>query len=169
MMMIGIGTPSNQSRIPRPIVSSGFLRARAPAGLSADLAHEIDSDSPALATRKPHEHHLRVTTWSLGRRNVLNGSGDQPFSFSASFNTAAQWTSRQCGRASTFALAWLMIVIKGKAQYRDRVSCCTDHFAKRGSPRFFMPVICAVRRTTAPSRHAAAGCPEESWPWEGLR
>jgi hypothetical protein len=110
MMMIGIGTPSNQSRIPRPIVSSCFLRARAPAGLSADLAHEIDSDSPALATRKPHEHHLRVTTWSLGRRNVLNGSGDQPFSFSASFNTAAQWTSRQCGRASTFALAWLMIV-----------------------------------------------------------
>jgi low affinity Fe/Cu permease len=35
---------------------------------------------------------------------------DRPFSFSASFNTAAQWTSRQCGRASTFALACLMIV-----------------------------------------------------------
>ena len=40
-----------------------------------------------------------------------NGSGDRPFSFSASFNTAAQWTSRQCGRASTFALACLMIVV----------------------------------------------------------
>ena len=38
-------------------------------------------------------------------------SGDRPFSFSASFNTAAQWTSRQCGRASTFALACLMIVV----------------------------------------------------------
>jgi low affinity Fe/Cu permease len=37
-------------------------------------------------------------------------SRDRPFSFSASFNTAAQWTSRQCGRASTFALACLMIV-----------------------------------------------------------
>ena len=37
-------------------------------------------------------------------------SKDRPFSFSASFNTAAQWTSRQCGRASTFALACLMIV-----------------------------------------------------------
>jgi low affinity Fe/Cu permease len=33
-------------------------------------------------------------------------SRDRPFSFGASFNTAAQWTSRQCGRASTFALAW---------------------------------------------------------------
>jgi low affinity Fe/Cu permease len=37
-------------------------------------------------------------------------SKDRPFSFSAAFNTAAQWTSRQCGRASTFALACLMIV-----------------------------------------------------------
>jgi low affinity Fe/Cu permease len=39
-----------------------------------------------------------------------DNSRDRPFSFSASFNTAAQWTSRQCGRASTFALACLMIV-----------------------------------------------------------
>jgi low affinity Fe/Cu permease len=30
---------------------------------------------------------------------------------SASFNTAAQWTSRQCGRASTFAVACLTIVV----------------------------------------------------------
>ena len=37
-------------------------------------------------------------------------SKDRPFSFSAAFNTAPQWTSRQCGRASTFALACLMIV-----------------------------------------------------------
>ena len=40
-----------------------------------------------------------------------NVSGDRPFSLSLSFNTAAQWTSRQCGRASTFALACLMIVV----------------------------------------------------------
>ena len=39
-----------------------------------------------------------------------DNSRDRPFSFSASFNTAAQWTSRQCGRASTFAVACLMIV-----------------------------------------------------------
>jgi low affinity Fe/Cu permease len=39
-----------------------------------------------------------------------DNSEDRPFSFNASFNTAAQWTSRQCGRASTFALACLMIV-----------------------------------------------------------
>lgn len=30
---------------------------------------------------------------------------------SASFNTVAQWTSRQCGRASTFAVACLTIVV----------------------------------------------------------
>ena len=32
------------------------------------------------------------------------------FSIGASFNTAAQWTSRQCGRASTFAFACVLIV-----------------------------------------------------------
>ena len=41
MMMIGMGTPSSQSRIPRPIVSSDFLRARAPACLSAAIARQI--------------------------------------------------------------------------------------------------------------------------------
>jgi low affinity Fe/Cu permease len=35
----------------------------------------------------------------------------RPFSMSASFNTAAQWTSRQCGRASTFAVACALIVV----------------------------------------------------------
>jgi low affinity Fe/Cu permease len=33
------------------------------------------------------------------------------FSISSSFNTAAQWTSRQCGRASTFAIAGLVVII----------------------------------------------------------
>ncbi len=32
------------------------------------------------------------------------------FSISAGFNSAAQWTSQQCGRASTFALACLVVV-----------------------------------------------------------
>ena len=32
------------------------------------------------------------------------------FSVGASFNTAAQWTSRQCGRASTFAFACVLLV-----------------------------------------------------------
>ena len=36
---------------------------------------------------------------------------ERPFSISASFNTAAQWTSRQCGRASTFAIACALIVV----------------------------------------------------------
>jgi low affinity Fe/Cu permease len=37
----------------------------------------------------------------------------RPYSISTAFNTAAQWTSRQCGRASTFAFACLMIVVWG--------------------------------------------------------
>jgi low affinity Fe/Cu permease len=35
----------------------------------------------------------------------------KPFSASAAFNTAAQWTSRQCGRASTFAIACVVVVV----------------------------------------------------------
>jgi low affinity Fe/Cu permease len=38
-------------------------------------------------------------------------SRSQPFSFAEAFGTAAQWTSRQCGRASTFALACASIVV----------------------------------------------------------
>jgi low affinity Fe/Cu permease len=38
-------------------------------------------------------------------------SDSAAFSISAAFNTAAQWTSRQCGRASTFALACVVILI----------------------------------------------------------
>lgn len=38
-------------------------------------------------------------------------SQHRPFSISATFNTAAQWTSQQCGRASTFAIACVVIVI----------------------------------------------------------
>jgi low affinity Fe/Cu permease len=33
------------------------------------------------------------------------------FSIGSSFNTAAQWTSRQCGRASTFAIACATILV----------------------------------------------------------
>ena len=35
----------------------------------------------------------------------------RPFSIAAAFGTAAQWTSQQCGRASTFALACASIVV----------------------------------------------------------
>jgi low affinity Fe/Cu permease len=38
-------------------------------------------------------------------------SEHRPFSVGAAFNTAAQWTSQQCGRASTFAVACAVIVI----------------------------------------------------------
>jgi low affinity Fe/Cu permease len=38
-------------------------------------------------------------------------SDDRPFSISAAFATAAQWTSLQCGRASTFAFACAAIVV----------------------------------------------------------
>lgn len=40
-----------------------------------------------------------------------DASRPQRFSFSVAFNVAAQWTSRQCGRASTFALACATIVV----------------------------------------------------------
>jgi low affinity Fe/Cu permease len=49
------------------------------------------------------------------RRNGVAPSSDdpnkRPFSISGSFNAAAQWTSRQCGRASTFAVACALIVV----------------------------------------------------------
>jgi low affinity Fe/Cu permease len=38
-------------------------------------------------------------------------SGASGFSLGRSFNNAAQWTSRQCGRASTFALACAVIIV----------------------------------------------------------
>jgi len=40
-----------------------------------------------------------------------NDLGQRPFSIAASFNTAAQWTSRQCGRAPTFVIACLVVVM----------------------------------------------------------
>jgi low affinity Fe/Cu permease len=46
---------------------------------------------------------------------LLPAPTDEPaersFSISSAFNTAAQWTSRQCGRASTFAVACTVIVV----------------------------------------------------------
>ena len=45
---------------------------------------------------------------------MANPPGDRknrPFSISATFGTAAQWTSQQCGRASTFAVACASIVV----------------------------------------------------------
>jgi low affinity Fe/Cu permease len=36
---------------------------------------------------------------------------ERTFSFSTCFNTAAQWTSRQCGRPLTFALACVVILV----------------------------------------------------------
>src|SRR5271163_3821668 len=38
-------------------------------------------------------------------------SQHKPFSLGVAFNTAAQWTSQQCGRASTFAVACVVIVV----------------------------------------------------------
>ena len=40
-----------------------------------------------------------------------SSSEHRPFSVGVAFNTAAQWTSLQCGRASTFAVACVVIVI----------------------------------------------------------
>jgi low affinity Fe/Cu permease len=59
----------------------------------------------AISTASSRLYYVRRSILS-----ALDNSSDRPFSFSASFNTAAQWTSRQCGHASTFALACLMIV-----------------------------------------------------------
>ena len=51
----------------------------------------------------------------MGRKTALTKSSGDPdarfFSLGTAFNTAAQWTSRQCGRASTFALACGAIVL----------------------------------------------------------
>jgi low affinity Fe/Cu permease len=44
----------------------------------------------------------------------MTASSDTPANrsvISSSFNAAAQWTSRQCGRASTFAIACLTILV----------------------------------------------------------
>ena len=38
-------------------------------------------------------------------------SPPKSFSLATTFNTAAQWTSQQCGRASTFAVACVVIVV----------------------------------------------------------
>jgi uncharacterized membrane protein YkvI len=50
----------------------------------------------------------------MSKGNVVPESPEEskghPFSFSRAFNTAAQWTSQQCGRASTFAFACLVVV-----------------------------------------------------------
>ena len=35
----------------------------------------------------------------------------RPFSANGAFNSAAQWTSQQCGRASTFALACVVVIV----------------------------------------------------------
>ena len=40
-----------------------------------------------------------------------SASQHRPFSIGAAFNTAAQWTSQQCGRASTFAVACAVIIV----------------------------------------------------------
>lgn len=43
--------------------------------------------------------------------NEPSASRDKPFSFSVAFNKAAQWTALQCGRASTFAAACVIIIV----------------------------------------------------------
>jgi low affinity Fe/Cu permease len=43
--------------------------------------------------------------------NEPSTSQDKPFSLSVAFTKAAQWTSQQCGRASTFAAACLVIIV----------------------------------------------------------
>jgi low affinity Fe/Cu permease len=53
-------------------------------------------------------------TFRKGEWGLTEASGNpetRPFSIGASFNTAAQWTSRQCGHASTFAFACVLIVV----------------------------------------------------------
>jgi len=55
--------------------------------------------------------------------NETDNSQHRSFSFGSAFNTAAQWTSQQCGRASTFAVACVVIVVWGVSgplfQYSD--------------------------------------------------
>ena len=59
----------------------------------------------------------------------------RPFSIITSFNTAAQWTSRQCGRASTFAVACALIDLDAAGAEiegaRDKVSAVAAGKAAR--------------------------------------
>jgi low affinity Fe/Cu permease len=43
--------------------------------------------------------------------NQIDDGKNRHFSISVVFGTVAHWTSLQCGRASTFALAWAAIVV----------------------------------------------------------
>ena len=53
---------------------------------------------------RSHEEKTTVT--------ISSGDPDaRHHSLGTAFNAAAQWTSRQCGRASTFALACLVVVV----------------------------------------------------------
>ena len=67
------------------------------------MAGRISSDTiPASTTKAGVNQHV-------GRLTCSHGSFSTPFSIS----TAARWTSRQCGRASTFAVACALIVCLG--------------------------------------------------------
>ncbi len=42
---------------------------------------------------------------------VCENPARRTFTFSGAFNSAAQWTSQQCGRASTFAIACVVVLV----------------------------------------------------------
>jgi low affinity Fe/Cu permease len=77
------------------------------------MTRRVPDDAQPCVPRREKRLAPRVI-FLEGESGLTESSGNQktrPFSFSASFNTAAQWTSRQCGRASTFAVACALIVV----------------------------------------------------------
>jgi low affinity Fe/Cu permease len=61
--------------------------------------------------------HLPYPRFQPGKQGEVDMAGepstseDKPLSLTIAFNKAAQWTSQQCGRASTFAAACVVIVV----------------------------------------------------------
>ena len=73
----------------------------------------IGSDFALLVARYGCPNFRPVNRFSGGIvvAEETGTSQHRPFSVGTAFNTAAQWTSRQCGRASTFAVACVVIVM----------------------------------------------------------
>ena len=106
-------------------MNSRFGRSTIPLSDAAELPTMLRADARVM-----HRRHRLQPPWqaefpimrSTWRREPLFvkenrelaesscNSKKHRFSIGTAFNTAAQWTSRQCGRASTFAFACVLIV-----------------------------------------------------------
>ena len=87
-------------------------RPATPVALGRKDAQSVGDAQPRVPC--PLKRLAQRVIFREGETVLAQSSDDakkRPFSIGASFNTAAQWTSRQCGRASTFAVACVLIVV----------------------------------------------------------